>query len=113
MTSLPFSGSRPYFLKYAGASSENDAGGVIDAGGAVVGRIGHHQAREARVLELLDPYRHRHVVGARGDRVAGLAQRLGTGRAHILDAGHGLVLNLERLTDSVRPETPEPIVPSQ
>src|ERR1051325_11798016 len=28
-TSLPFLGSRPYFLKYAGASNENDAGAVI------------------------------------------------------------------------------------
>jgi hypothetical protein len=28
-TSFPLSGSRPYFLKYAGASSENDAGAVM------------------------------------------------------------------------------------
>src|ERR1019366_8007303 len=28
-TSLPLSGSSPYFLKYAGASSENDAGAVM------------------------------------------------------------------------------------
>src|SRR5262249_55632655 len=28
-TSLPFSGSSPYFLKYAGARSENDAGAVM------------------------------------------------------------------------------------
>ncbi len=28
-TSLPFLGSRPYFLKYAGASSENEAGAVM------------------------------------------------------------------------------------
>lgn len=37
------------------------------------------------------------VERARRDRVAGPAQRFGPGRAHVLDAGYGLVLNFEGL----------------
>ena len=60
------------------------------------GGAGADQAGEAGVLQLLDPDRHRAVVGAAGHRVAGVAQRLRSGRAHVLQPGHRLVGEPER-----------------
>jgi hypothetical protein len=55
------------------------------------------EALVARVLHLLDADGHGHVVGTGRDGVRGLAQRLGPGGAHVLDPGHGLALELQRL----------------
>src|SRR5439155_23616543 len=58
---------------------------------AVVGRVRHHEPREAGVLQLLDPDGHDEVVGAARDRVGRVADRLAAGRAHVLEPGTRLV----------------------
>src|SRR5665213_2557636 len=60
-------------------------------------RSGPGEAREPRVLQLLHPDGHGQVVGARGDRIAGVAEGLGAGGAEVLEPRHRLVVDLERL----------------
>src|SRR4029453_19655407 len=64
--------------------------------GTVAGHGLAWKARDARVLQLLDADRHRNVVGAGGDRVARVAERLGAGGAVVLEPAHRLVVDLER-----------------
>jgi hypothetical protein len=70
--------------------------GSDGGGGAVVGRRRDDEAGVAGVLELLDADRHRQVVGTRGDRIAGVAERLRPRRAHVLQAADRPVVDLQR-----------------
>src|SRR5207247_8405252 len=54
------------------------------------------QARDPGVLQLLDADRHRDVVGAGRDGVAGVAEGLGAGGAVVLETANRLVVDLER-----------------
>src|SRR6185369_14886444 len=63
---------------------------------AVLGGADGRQAGDARVLQLLHPDGHRHVVGAGSDRVARVAKGLGAGGAVVLEPAHRLVVELER-----------------
>ena len=107
-TSFISSASTPYFLAYAGASRLNDAGAVTVGAGAVVGRGRHDEAGVAGVLQLLDADGHRHVVGAGGHRVAGVAERLGAGGAEVLDVGDRLVVDLQRPAEREARTGPSP-----
>src|SRR5262249_15610883 len=54
------------------------------------------QARISRILQLLESRNQDQVIGAGGDGKCGIAQRILSGGAHVLDTGHGNVLELER-----------------
>src|SRR5262249_25999193 len=60
----------------------------------------------AGVLELLDADRHHEVVGAAGDGVGRIAERLAARGAHVLEAGDGLVRYLERFGEHEPPDAP-------
>ena len=83
-----------------------------EAPGAVVGRRPVRESGEPGVLQLLHADRHRDVKGPRRDGVRSVAQRLGAGRAHVLDAGDGLHVEAERARErqpgQTRTEGPEP-----
>ena len=82
------------------------------AGRAVVGRKAGVGAGETGVLELVAADGHGDVIGAAGDRVRGLAQRLGPGGAVILDTSHRLSLQLEGRGEH-DPRAPEIAMPIQ
>src|SRR5581483_1122908 len=63
---------------------------------AVADGVAAGQPREAGVLQLLDTDGHGHVVGTGRDRIAGVAECFGAGRAVVLQPADGLVVDLQR-----------------
>jgi len=89
----------PVLLAVGGRQQrEHRRGGEVGVG-AVAGHARQHQARVARVLELLDTDRHHDVVGAGGDRIARVAEGLRPRRAVVLDPGDRLVVDLQRAAE--------------
>lgn len=100
-------------LRVGGRHHREHGGRGQSARRPVVRRIHGVEALIPAVLDLLGADGHRDVVRSRGHRVDRAAQRLGAGRAVVLDPGHRLVVQLQRpgQSDPAHPalRRPEPI----